>query len=187
MKCPECGQWNRASMPHCTRCGAKLNIDAASRLEWKESLRDEGQSTAYIRVDEFGTEDRTPDSRDVLAKEMQELKVRKREGEARKAKMLEQRPSPGACRIEEIPEDPELRGRRSGCAGFPRRAWRRSRRRKSAIGSATWMTRAPLSSPAAMIPFMRIPWRIIIIPMASSLGSELPSRAPAEEGCCGSC
>ena len=26
MKCPECGQWNRASMPHCTRCGAPLNM-----------------------------------------------------------------------------------------------------------------------------------------------------------------
>ena len=89
MKCPECGQWNRASMPHCTRCGAKLNIDAASRLEWKDSLRDEGQGTAYIRVDEYGTEDRTPDSRDVLAREMQNLKTRKREGEARKRKMLE--------------------------------------------------------------------------------------------------
>ena len=31
MKCPECGQWNRASMPHCTRCGSPLNIDEASR------------------------------------------------------------------------------------------------------------------------------------------------------------
>lgn len=76
-------------MPHCAWCGAKLNIDAASRLEWKDSLRDEGQGTAYIRVDEFGQEDRTPDARDVLAREMQELKTRKREGEARKAKMLE--------------------------------------------------------------------------------------------------
>jgi len=80
MKCPECGQWNRASMPHCTRCGAPLNIDAASRLEWKESLRDEGPGTAYIRVDEFGNADSTPDARDVLAREMQDLKKRKQEG-----------------------------------------------------------------------------------------------------------
>ncbi|MCR4876048.1 MAG: hypothetical protein K5922_02620 [Clostridiales bacterium] len=100
MKCPECGQWNRASMPHCTRCGAKLNIDAASRLEWKDSLRDEGQGTAYIRVDEYGTEDRTPDSRDVLAREMQNLKTRKREGEARKRKMLENAPESLDVRVE---------------------------------------------------------------------------------------
>ncbi len=101
MKCPECGQWNRASMPHCTRCGAPLNIDAASRLEWKDSLRDEGQSTAYIRVDEFGSEDRTPDSRDVLAREMQELKIRKREGESRKQKMLEHSPGARGISVEE--------------------------------------------------------------------------------------
>ena len=88
-------------MPHCVRCGAKLNIDAASRLEWKDTLRDEGQSTAYIRVDEFGSEDRTPDSRDVLAKQMQELKVRKREGEARKQKMLEHTPASRGLAVEE--------------------------------------------------------------------------------------
>ena len=100
MKCPECGQWNRASMPHCSHCGAKLNIDAASRLEWKESLRDEGQGTAYIRVDDFGNEDKTPDSRDVLARQMQELKIRKREGESRKAKMLENAPGSRGVKIE---------------------------------------------------------------------------------------
>ena len=79
-------------MPHCTRCGAPLNIDAATKLEWKDSLRDEGQSTAYIRVDDFGIENRAPDARDELAREMQELKVRKREGESRKRKMLENSP-----------------------------------------------------------------------------------------------
>ena len=48
MKCPECGQWNRASMPHCTRCGAPLNIDAASRMEWKDSLRDEAKEKSWL-------------------------------------------------------------------------------------------------------------------------------------------
>lgn len=89
MKCPECGQWNRASMPHCIRCGAPLNIDAASRLDWKENLRDEGQSAAYIRVDEFGQTDSAPDARDALAREMQDLKKRKQEGEEKKRIMLE--------------------------------------------------------------------------------------------------
>ncbi len=88
-------------MPHCTRCGTKLNIDGDSRLEWKDSLRDEGQSTAYIRVDEYGNEDRTPDSRDTLAREMQELKTRKREGESRKQKMLEHTPELRGVRVEE--------------------------------------------------------------------------------------
>ena len=89
MKCPECGQWNRASMPHCIRCGAPLNIDAASRLDWKENLRDEGQAAAYIRVDEFGQTENAPDARDALAREMQDLKKRKQEGEEKKRKLLE--------------------------------------------------------------------------------------------------
>ena len=80
MKCPECGQWNRASMPHCTRCGTPLNIDASSRVAWKDTLRDSGSSTAYLRADEFGMVDDTPDSRDTLAGEMQDLKKRKKRG-----------------------------------------------------------------------------------------------------------
>jgi len=80
MKCPECGQWNRASMPHCTRCGTPLNIDASSRIAWKDTLRDGGSSTAYLRADEFGMVDDTPDSRDTLAGEMQDLKNRKKRG-----------------------------------------------------------------------------------------------------------
>ena len=108
-------------MPHCMRCGAPLNIDAASRTEWKENLRDEGQSTAYIRVDEFGNENRTPDSRDVLAREMQELKIRKREGEARKRKMLENTPGSRGIAVEETPEQGKsgsIRVRRVSQAGM---------------------------------------------------------------------
>lgn len=80
MKCPECGMWNRASMPHCTKCGAHLNIDAASRNEWKQNLKDGGNGKAYIRVDALGEMNEDPDARDVLAKEMYDLKNRKKEG-----------------------------------------------------------------------------------------------------------
>ncbi len=121
MKCPECGQWNRASLPHCTRCGARLNIDAATRTEWKDSLRDEGQSAVYIRVDDFGNENRTADARDALAREMQELKTRKREGEARKRAMLENSPESRGVRVEEPPEgerEGTIRMRRVSPAGI---------------------------------------------------------------------
>ncbi len=80
MKCPECGQWNRASMPHCSRCGAPLNIDAASRLDWKETLQADIRPPSYLRADEFGQVEESRDMRDVLAVEMQELKKRKQEG-----------------------------------------------------------------------------------------------------------
>ncbi|MCR5566593.1 MAG: hypothetical protein K6F61_07055 [Clostridiales bacterium] len=89
MKCPECGQWNRASMPHCIQCGAPLNIDEASRLQWKDKLKDGGPSTAYLRADEFGQVDATPDARDSLAGEMQDLKKRKREGAERQSRLSE--------------------------------------------------------------------------------------------------
>ena len=88
MKCPECGQWNRASMPHCIKCGAPLNIDEASRLQWKDTLKDSGPSTAYLRADEFGQVNDTPDARDALAREMQDLKRRKRDGAERQNRML---------------------------------------------------------------------------------------------------
>lgn len=80
MKCPECGLWNRASQPHCIRCGTPLNIDEASRNAWKDTLRDGGASTAYLRADEFGITDQAPEPRDALAGEMQDLKRRKQRG-----------------------------------------------------------------------------------------------------------
>ena len=52
MKCPECGLWNRASQPHCIRCGAPLNIDEASHHGWKENLLDGG---AEWKVGTFNT------------------------------------------------------------------------------------------------------------------------------------
>ncbi len=87
MKCPECGQWNRASLPHCLKCGAPLNIDAASRLAWKDSLKDEGPSASYGRADEFGQINSAPDARDQLAREMQDLKKRKKEGEEKQRRL----------------------------------------------------------------------------------------------------
>ena len=80
MKCPECGLWNRASLPHCIRCGTPLNIDESSRIAWKDTLRDGGASSSYLRADEFGQTDQTPEPRDALAGEMQDLKQRKRRG-----------------------------------------------------------------------------------------------------------
>lgn len=80
MKCPECGLWNRASLPHCIRCGAPLNIDEAARYAWKSALKDDSPSPMYLRADEFGQTNQNPEPRDALAEEMQELKRRKQRG-----------------------------------------------------------------------------------------------------------
>ena len=83
-------------MPHCINCGAPLNIDEASRLAWKDTLRDGGASTSYLRADEFGQMDTTPDPRDSLAGEMQELKKRKQEGALRKDRLTREKARPAA-------------------------------------------------------------------------------------------
>ena len=118
MKCPDCGQWNRASMPHCIKCGAPLNIDEASRLAWKETLKDNGPSTSYLRADEFGQMDTTPDARDTLAGEMQDLKKRKREGAERQNRLSRENGSrkPESAEITEEAVQPARRDRRSAAA-----------------------------------------------------------------------
>lgn len=113
MKCPECGQWNRASLPHCINCGAPLNIDEASRLQWKDSLKDSGPSTAYLRADEFGQVDTTPDARDILAGEMQDLKRRKREGAEKQNRLSRETPQRDEAEVV-VTEEPASGPRRPG-------------------------------------------------------------------------
>ena len=53
MKCPQCGQWNRASLPNCIRCGAPLNPESAETPAWQEQFRKEDKEPKkYIHVDE---------------------------------------------------------------------------------------------------------------------------------------
>lgn len=89
MKCPECGQWNRASLPRCQKCGCPLEGADAPLPSWKTTLRDDTAGKEYIRVDEDGDATRAPDDRDRLATEMAELKKRKQAG-ARHQRQLRQ-------------------------------------------------------------------------------------------------
>lgn len=86
MKCPNCGQWNQASLPRCKRCGTPLEQSGAEEPAWKRTLKDD-KVNQYIRVDESGETETTEDSRDQLAKEMAELKQRKAAG-SRKQRSL---------------------------------------------------------------------------------------------------
>lgn len=85
MKCPNCGKWNRSSLPHCFYCGEPLPTDdpyfGSQQPAWQTELRDKDKASAYLRVDEDGNIDSTQDPRDALAAEMVELKVRKLQGE----------------------------------------------------------------------------------------------------------
>lgn len=84
MKCPECGKWNRAGMPHCASCGAELPDEAYGTggvLPWQLEMKDKEKPKAYIRVDDDGQYEETDDPRDALADEMASLKERKLAGE----------------------------------------------------------------------------------------------------------
>ena len=84
MKCPHCGKWNQATMPHCVYCGTELPNDAygpGGVPAWQLELQDKEKPKSYVRVDERGTAETTNDPRDSLASEMVDLKSRKLTGE----------------------------------------------------------------------------------------------------------
>lgn len=92
MKCPNCGKWNQASLPHCIYCGQELPNDAYGPQgvpAWQLELEDRDRKNTYVRVDEMGEQETTNDPRDTLASEMADLKSRKIMGE-QKQRMLRQ-------------------------------------------------------------------------------------------------
>ena len=91
MKCPNCGKWNQANLPHCVYCGTELPAayGGSKAPAWQAELEDKVRAKSYIRVDEDGEVENTVDPRDRLAGEMAELKKRKLEGE-RKQRQLRQ-------------------------------------------------------------------------------------------------
>ena len=96
MKCPNCGQWNRASLPRCMKCGEPLEA-LEKAPAWRAELHDDQRGKEYIRVDEFGDADTVPDQRDVLAQEMHELKERKTAGTTRLRRLRESSAERGAA------------------------------------------------------------------------------------------
>ncbi len=93
MKCPNCGKWNQASLPHCMYCGQELPNDAYGAdgvPAWQIELDDKSKAKTYIRVDESGQVETTMDPRDTLSVEMAELKKRKLSGEERQRALRQQ-------------------------------------------------------------------------------------------------
>ena len=90
MKCPNCGQWNRASFPHCIKCGAELPIQTADeRIHNMPQMPEGGAAKVYIQIDEAGKATAAEDSRDKLARDMKDLAARKRRGEEEQRKLRE--------------------------------------------------------------------------------------------------
>ena len=112
MRCPDCNKWNRSSLTRCFHCGADLSSGAPSEASWQTRLKTSDK--AYIRVDEDGQADVTPDPREILAQQMTELKIRKQDGEQRKQQMMTETPahhapSPSSAMVDEgldLPDAP---------------------------------------------------------------------------------
>ena len=93
MKCPNCGKWNQASLPHCIYCGQELPNDAYGPQgvpAWQLELEDRDRKNSYVRIDELGQEETTSDPRDTLASEMADLKSRKITGEQKQRMLREE-------------------------------------------------------------------------------------------------
>lgn len=93
MKCPNCGKWNQASLPHCIYCGQELPNDAYGPQgvpAWQLELEDRDRKNSYVRIDESGQEETTSDPRDALASEMADLKSRKITGEQKQRMLREE-------------------------------------------------------------------------------------------------
>ena len=100
MKCPECGKWNRAGMPHCVYCGAELPNDAYGVdgiPAWQLELKNQGKPKNSIVVDDYGQAETTSDPRDRLADEMVGLRARKLAGEEEQRRLREMSAARGAA------------------------------------------------------------------------------------------
>lgn len=97
MKCPQCGAWNRASLPRCMKCGAELPQEASARPNWQQRLNTGDRPREYQRVNEDGELNTAPDERDVLADEMVELKKRKARGTLQQRRLRQESAQRGAA------------------------------------------------------------------------------------------
>ncbi len=97
MKCPQCGAWNRASMPICVKCGAQLAQETAAEPEWQKSLKDGRRGNQYYRMDDSGQSNAEPDSRDTLMQDMAALKERKESGQRRQRRLREESQQRGSA------------------------------------------------------------------------------------------
>lgn len=92
MRCPQCGKWNRDTYPRCFTCGAVLPVQNEQALEqWEAENRGslKPASTTIYSVQQDNTSTRpSPDDRDSLAGEMQDLRDRRVLGMARKERFI---------------------------------------------------------------------------------------------------
>ncbi len=81
MKCPNCGMWNRDSLPRCFKCGTPLDGAHRTQLPWEEEMQSIQKGREYTRIGEDGRAVTEKDDREVLAEEMAQLQKRWEHGQ----------------------------------------------------------------------------------------------------------
>lgn len=107
MKCPVCGQWNRASFTHCFKCGAALPDEIPESLSTPaEELKKKLESSldfAPVKYKEnaWGELKEQVDQKDMTAREMKSFSDRIRQGAGRRRQLIEEyKENPGYTRSE---------------------------------------------------------------------------------------
>jgi len=95
MRCPQCGRWNRASLPRCFYCGADLPQEDQPPREdqWDAQRKDMPQPSESViyAVNEDGSRAvPRPDEKDALAKEMQSFHSRRKRGEEQQKRIRQE-------------------------------------------------------------------------------------------------
>jgi len=91
MICPQCGKWNRSSLPRCTGCGAVLPEPTEEEIrKWLSDRDDLGPASSVIYKVEKDNSTTRPDidGRDDLADEMRDLRERRLRGSIRKERFM---------------------------------------------------------------------------------------------------
>ena len=99
MRCPECGAWNAAYLPNCTRCGAPLPENMSEKAAWEDSLHDKKPFLRITKYDDGETAEEEPEAEarydpeavdaSALTDEVEELMTRRERGERRLAALRE--------------------------------------------------------------------------------------------------
>lgn len=93
MKCPQCGRWNRATLPRCFYCGAEFPAQETPQEDHTKNAQSDAPQVSgkvIYTVDESGRSAAQPDPRDQLAREMQSLHSRRKRGEEQQRRIRAQ-------------------------------------------------------------------------------------------------
>lgn len=102
MKCPQCGAWNQAYLPKCTRCGRPLAGNAPEKASWEESMHKKKPALEVTEFDEHDTQINRPTPteepmydpdrvvRSDLTDELEQLASRRERGRSRLDQMKQQ-------------------------------------------------------------------------------------------------